>query len=369
MDRLRVTYRRDVGDACAEERAQAVAIEQTVEVPRPVVRSSFFEKEVMGSVERLERDPSGGWRATIAYPTRSTALDPAQVVNVIFGNSSLHRDVRCLDLDPSEELASVLKGPRFGIEGLREATGAPRRPLSCTAIKPMGLSTEELASLCGTFAHAGIDVIKDDHGLADQTWSAFEERVAACVAAVRAAADATGHSSVYAPNLIGTPARIHEKLAFAEQAGAGAVLISPMLVGLPCFWEVCERASIPVLAHPAFAGALRIEPAALFGKLLRLFGADAVIYVSFGSRFSESRESCRRLAGNLTQPWFGLRPSLPVPAGGIRVDSVEEVVRFYGSDVMLLVGGDLQVEPGAVPERSRAFVAALRSAAPAAAAL
>ena len=47
----------------------------------------------------------------------------------------------------------------------------------------MGLSTDALAELCGTFARAGIDVIKDDHGLADQAWSRFEERVPACLAA------------------------------------------------------------------------------------------------------------------------------------------------------------------------------------------
>ncbi len=364
MDRLRVTYHLGVDPGVAEERAEAVALEQTVEVPRGVVRDPFFEKEVVGSVERLEPDPTGGFTATIAYPVDTTALEPAQLLNVVFGNSSLHEDVRCLDLDVPAAVAEAFRGPRFGVAGIREAAGAPTRPLTCTAIKPMGLSTEALARLCGDFARAGIDFIKDDHGLADQPYSRFEDRVPACVAAVRAAADETGHHAIYAPNLIGTPERVFEKLRFAEDRGARAVLVSPMLVGMPCFFEVCRRASVPVLAHPAFAGFQGIAPETLFGKLFRLFGADAVIYVTFGSRFGRTREGCRRLAGNLSRSWAGLAASLPVPAGGIHVESVDEVVDFYGRDVMLLVGGNLQVEPGALLERSRAFVESVQRARP-----
>lgn len=363
VDRLRVTYQLDVDDGLAEERAEAVALEQTVEVPRAVVRDAFFEKEVMGSVESLDRDPAGGWRATLSYPLAATALEPAQLLNVIFGNSSLHEDVRCLDFEAPPALGAALGGPRFGVAGLREMLGAPERPLTCTALKPMGLSSESLAELCGSFARAGIDVIKDDHGLADQAWSRFEERVPACLAAARRAADETGHHAVYAPNLIGTPRRVLEKLRIAEAEGARAVLVSPMLLGLPFFWELCGQAEVPVLAHPALGGALRIAPQTLFGKIFRLFGADAVIYVSFGSRFSQSREVCRALAGNLLAPWEGVAPALPVPAGGIRIESVPELVEFYGRDVMLLVGGNLQIEGGALLERSRAFVASVRGAA------
>lgn len=365
-DTVRVSYR--FGGAASEgearARAELLALEQTVEVPRRVVRDAFVENEVLGRVAEVRPDGEGGWRAEVAYPAAITAANPAQLLNVLFGNSSLHADVECLDVTLPDSLLAAIGGPRFGIAGLRKTIGVYDRPLTCTAIKPMGLSPKALAELLGEFARAGIDVIKDDHGLADHAFCPFEERVESCLAAAADVAEETGHRALYVPNLCGTPETLFAQLRFAEQRGARAVMVSPMLIGLPVFWELCQRrASVPVLAHPAFGGVWRMAPELLFGKLYRLFGADAVIYVSFGSRFRRTRASCRRLADALLAPWGGLRPALPVPAGGISLASAAEVVGFYGRDSMLLIGGDLQIEPGAIGRRSRAFVEAVRQAA------
>jgi ribulose-bisphosphate carboxylase large chain len=364
VELIRVTYRLGVDRSEASARAEEVAREQTVEVPRAVVRDAFVEEHVLGRVEEVAPGPDGVPHARIAYPVATTALDPAQLMNVIFGNSSLHDDVACVDVELPESILTALEGPRFGIEGLRKTLGVHGRPLTCTAAKPMGLSPRALAELCFSFARAGIDVIKDDHGLADHEFCPFEERVTACLAAVERAAQETGRRALYAPNLIGTPGRVFSQLRFAEDAGARAVLASPMLLGLPVFWELChERARIPVIAHPAFAGAQRIAPETLFGRLFRLMGADAVIFVNFGSRFRIDRGRCRRLAERLVAPWGGLLPSLPVPAGGIALENAAELAEFYGNDSMLLVGGDLQLDAGGPFERSRAFVEAVRAGA------
>jgi ribulose-bisphosphate carboxylase large chain len=361
---LRVTYRLAVDETRAEARAEEVAREQTVEVPRAALRGRFLLDEVVGRVESVHPGPTGGRLATIAYPVAVTAFEPAQLLNVIFGNSSLHADVECVDVEVPESLRRALRGPRHGIEGLRKLLGVWDRPLTCTAAKPMGLSAEALAELVYTFACSGIDVIKDDHGLAAQPFSPFRERVPRCLEAVERAARETGRCALYVPNLIGTPEAIELDLRRAQELGVRAVMASPMLIGLPAFWELCQlRAGVPVLAHPAFAGAQRIAPETLFGRLFRLFGADAVIFVSFGSRFAASREACRRLAANLRDGWPGVMPSLPVPAGGIEAENAAEVVSFYGRDCMLLVGGSLQAGPGSVAQRSRELVRTVERAA------
>jgi len=364
MELLRVTYRLEGDPSGAEARAEAIALEQTVEVPRVVaIRDAFIANEIVGRVEAIEAASDGARLATIAYPVAATALDPAQLLGVLFGNSSLHADVSCVDFDPPPSLCEALRGPRFGIAGLRALTGVGERALTCTAVKPLGHTPAALADLLRTFARAGIDVVKDDQGLADHPFCRFEARVSACLAAAEQVADETGHRVLYVPNLIGTPERVFAQLRFAEQHGARAVMVSPLLLGLPTFWELCHRhASVPVLAHPCLGGAVRYAPELLFGKLLRLYGADAVIFVGDAGRLGTPRATGAAIAANLRGAWHGLVPSLPVPGGGIELDNAAEVVRFYGRDAMLLVGGSLQVEEGRTLERSRALVEAVRKA-------
>ena len=127
MSRVRVTYHLDVAAHEAEARADAVAVEQTVEVPRSAVADRFFDDHVIGQVEALEPDPEGGYRAVLAYPVETTALDPAQLLNVIFGNSSLQDDVRCLDVDvPPAVLAAWMRSSKPRISRSRK----PHRALS-----------------------------------------------------------------------------------------------------------------------------------------------------------------------------------------------------------------------------------------------
>ncbi len=361
MMRLRATYRLRGAASLAAERAEALALEQTVELPLGALPSGFPAEEVIGQVESVRPNEDGTSLAVIAYPVATTGAEPSQLLNVLFGNSSLEGDVELVDVALPPDLAQALGGPRHGLEGIRKRLGASERPLTCTALKPMGLDAGDLGELCLRFARSGIDVIKDDHGLADQPFCSFEERIRSCRAAVERAAQQTGHHAVYAPNLSGAPSRVFEKLEDARGLGIEAFLVSPMLVGLPVFWEIASRAGDAfLLAHPALGGAARIHPPALLGTLFRAVGADAVIFPHAGGRFSYGPEVCHAIADRLREPQEGTRPALPVPAGGIRLENVERIVEFYGADVMLLVGGSLYEAGEGLEERTRAFVEAVR---------
>jgi ribulose-bisphosphate carboxylase large chain len=119
---------------------------------------------------------------------------------------------------------------------------------------------------------------------------------------------------------------------------------------------------VPILAHPSLAGVARIAPPLLLGKLFRLFGADATIFPNAGGRFGYAPRLCAAIAAAARDPWHGLAPILPVPAGGMRVERVADLRRTYGDDAMLLIGGDL-IAADDVGARARAFVAAVREAA------
>jgi ribulose-bisphosphate carboxylase large chain len=222
------------------------------------------------------------------------------------------------------------------------------------------LPVERLATLAHAFAAAGIDVVKDDHGLADQSYSPFAARVAACRRALERAERETGRPCLYAPSLVGAPRAIAQQARIARDEGAQMVLVAPALVGLPAFHELAsETLDVPVLAHPAYAGAARVAPPFLLGTLFRLLGADAVVFPSAGGRFAYSVQTCADIADRSRRPLSGMRAMLPVPAGGMSVERAAEVVRAYGNDTMLLVGGSLLAAGDRLAERTRAFVDAV----------
>lgn len=340
-----------------ERRAESLMLEQTVELPRSAVSDRLVVERVVGRVERIVPDNRGGFRVEISHPLATAASDPAQLLNVLFGNSSLQPDVILDDVDLPGQAFAWLPGPRAGIAGLRALTGAPDRPLLATALKPMGLTPGQLAALCLTFARAGLDIVKDDHGLADHSFCPFEARVEACLRATEEAARDTGRTTLYVPNLMGTPERIARQLEFARVAGARAVMLSPMLVGLPLLSELASAAGgLPILAHPSLGGVLRAREAVLFGKLFRWYGADGVIFPHAGGRFSYDAAVCRELAATLRASHPQVRPAFPVPAGGIRVEGVSDLLSFYGRDCILLVGGSLYEAGDSLFERTRGLV-------------
>jgi len=49
-----------------------------------------------------------------------------------------------------------------------------------------------------------------------------------------------------------------------------------------------------------------------------------------------------------------------VPAGGMSVERVPEMLEFYGKDAMLLIGGALLAAGDRMPEACREFVAKVR---------
>lgn len=360
VPRLDVVYRLHVAAEQAAHRARLLAIEQSIEMPPEAVGDGRVLGEVLARVERVDLQADGTSLARLRLACETVCEDAGQLMNMLFGNCSLQPDVELVDVEVPESLALAFGGPSLGIDGLRRQTGALGRPLTCTALKPIGSSTDQLAALSRTFAQAGIDVIKDDHGWANQASSPFAERVAACQRVVRQTNEASGRRTVYAPSLSGTLVQMRRQIELARSHDVATFLIAPLVCGVATFNALKrEHCDVAFIAHPALAGAGRMAPAVLLGKLLRLFGADAVIFPNHGGRFTYTAATCQAIAGNNRAPWHGLRKSLPVPAGGMSVERVPELKREYGVDSMLLIGGSLLIARDRLAERSRAFVEAV----------
>jgi ribulose-bisphosphate carboxylase large chain len=359
-DRILATYRITASESESRVRAEALAVEQSVEMPLAAIGDERVLKEVVASVEAI-RPHAGEFDVVLGIAPATTGNEASQLMNMLFGNCSLQPEVRLVDVQFPPGIEKIFPGPRFGIEGIRSITGVQGRPLTCTALKPQGSSVEYLAHLARTFALAGIDVIKDDHGLANQAYHPFAERIPAVQKAIAEANRETGGNTIYAPTFSGGGRSLMGQATIAQEHAIRMALVAPMLVGIPAFVEMQVDLDIPLLAHPAFAGANRIAPPVLLGKLFRLFGADATIFPNHGGRFSYDRDTCLEIARAARAPWSEIRPALPVPAGGMGVERVAEMAASYGIDTMLLIGGGLLSARDKLFERSGDFVRAVRA--------
>ena len=270
MPHFRVTYVVSAPDeAGAREIVDALCLEQTVELPLALVPpGTWINEHVVAKCESLRRrlhqpvkpsEPGDTrWDAVVRYNDDTSGNELPQLLNVIFGNTSIKENVMVDDLVLSSALLGKFLGPRFGTAGLREVLGVMKGPLLMTALKPMGTCVAKLAEMAYHFAKGGIDVIKDDHGLANQKYAPFEDRVRACCAAVKKANLETGRNCVYAPCLNAPAHLVVSRARFAKACGAGAVLMIPGITGLDSTRLLAEDPTfgLPIICHPAILGAM-----------------------------------------------------------------------------------------------------------------
>ncbi|MFZ5828098.1 MAG: RuBisCO large subunit C-terminal-like domain-containing protein [Bacillota bacterium] len=356
-ERFAVLYRMTASsEAEVREKAFGVAVEQTIEFPYEIA-PAVIQETIVGRIESIEPGAEkerlsagpGAWLVRISYAVESSGFELTQLLNVIFGNSSIKPGIRVERLELPDAILGHFKGPRFGRQGLRERLGVTGRPLLCTALKPMGLSASDLAQLAYQFALGGIDIIKDDHGLADQPFSPFVDRVARCAEAVERANRETGRKSIYMPNVTAPADRLQRYARKARELGAGGLLVAPGLAGFDAMRALADddEISLPIMSHPAFLGSFVTSPEngishyALFGQICRLAGADATVYPNWGGRFSFSKEECASIAEGSAASMGHLKPIFPAPGGGMSLERVPEMHEVYGHEVIFLIGGGL----------------------------
>ncbi|HSW61517.1 MAG TPA: RuBisCO large subunit C-terminal-like domain-containing protein [bacterium] len=361
--RFSVIYQISGTESEALETAEKICIEQTVEFPEDLIPKGAIRDHIFGRIENFQIHKNGSYTAEISYAIEICGNELTQFITVLFGNISLMKGIRILKITGHNYLRNISKGPRFGIEGLRKLTGVHDRALLCGAIKPMGLGPSTLAEMAADFTLGGIDLIKDDHGLADQPFCRFKERVKAVSNAVNEINSKTGSKTLYAPSISSSASEVIDRAHFAKEAGAGALLIAPFVTGIDFARMISEDESIalPVIAHPALSGSFvnsdenGISHYALFGQLMRMSGCDASVFPSYGGRFSFSKDECSSIQKGCGDPFAGYSSIFPAPGGGMTLERIPELKEFYGNNAMFLIGGGMFRNGGNITENVKRF--------------
>ncbi|AJY78006.1 2,3-diketo-5-methylthiopentyl-1-phosphate enolase [Paenibacillus beijingensis] len=371
------TYRCYDDKADFHKKALSIAVGLTVGswTDLPEARKAEMEKHLgrVVSVEVHETDRPGERYADIriAYPDINFSRDIPALLVTIFGKLSMDGRIKLTDIDVSGDFLTAFPGPKFGLEGVRELLGVHDRPLLMSIFKSViGHDLDGLQEQFYKQALGGVDLIKDDEILFENPLTPLEKRVETCMEAARRASAQTGQKLLYAVNLTGPASKLAAQARKAISAGANALLLNVLAYGYDTLHELSSdpEVNIPIAAHPALAGALYPSPhygiaaPVLLGKLMRLAGADLVLFPSPYGSVVMPKEENMAVKEALLHPLSTLRTSFPVPSAGIHPGLVPLILRDFGSDVVVNAGGGIHGHPLGTAAGGEAFRQAIAAA-------
>jgi len=304
------------------------------------------------------------WFVQIAYPQVNIGEQIPMLLTTVVGNISMGGDIKLVDIRLPKKYVDGLKGPKFGIEGIRKILGVKKRPLLNNMIKPCtGYRLKVGADLFRKAAMGGCDVIKDDELIADASFNSVAGRVKRYMQIEKQVYEEKGEHTLYTVNITDKIPKVFENARRAVELGCNALMVNYLAVGFPVMQALAEDPAInvPILAHMDVAGALYMSPwhglssHLVLGKLPRLAGADIVVIPAPYGKAPVIDYKFRNVARNLTFPLYDLKPTFPMASGGITPSMVPTVMAALGNDIVIGSGGGIHAHPKGPVAGGRAF--------------
>jgi len=356
--------------------APMLAIEQSTGTWVPVpgetqeVRRRHVAK-VIGVYEMPDHEfglPPGiqdrNWLVQMAFPEVNIGQQIPMMLTTVVGNISMGGQIKLVDIRFPKKYVAGFKGPKFGIDGIRKLLGVKKRPLLNNMIKPCtGYRLEVGADLFKQAALGGCDIIKDDELIADASFNSILGRVKRYMQIEKQVFEKTGEHTLYTVNVTDSVPKIFENARRAVEAGANAIMINYVAVGLSVLQAIAEdpQINVPILGHMDVAGAMYMSPYhgmsshLILGKLPRLAGADIVVIPAPYGKAPVIVEKFDAMAKNLTYPLYQLKPTWPMASGGITPTMVPKVMQELGNDIIIGSGGGIHAHPQGPIAGGKAF--------------
>ncbi len=300
----------------------------------------------------------------IAFPVRNIEYQIPMMLTATLGNISMAGKVKLLDLHFPKKYTEGFQGPKFGIDGIYEILGVSGRPLLNNMIKPCtGYTCEIGTELFYQAARGGCDCIKDDELIADMLFNRVEDRVKAYMAMEKRVFEETGEHTLYTVNVSDNLPKMFETARRAVAAGANAIMVNYLAVGLPALQALAEdpEVNVPIMAHMDCAGALYeshysgLSSHLVLGKLPRLAGADIVVFPAPYGKAPFLKERFMPCADAMVYPLHNLKPIMPMPSGGITPSMVSQCIADLGPEIMIGSGGGIHAHPAGPAAGATAF--------------
>ena len=348
--------------------AGGVAAESSVGTWTELTTEKPYIKEKAATVFSIE-----GNDIRIAYPIE--LFEPGNMPNIlssIAGNVFGLEDVanlRLNDITFPKELISSFKGPKYGIQGVREITGVYGRPLVGTIVKPkLGLVVKDHAKVAYDSWLGGCDVVKDDENLSSQKFNPFEERVIATIEQRDRAESETGEKKVYLINVTAELEVMKKRAQFVKDVGGRYMMIDILTTGWSSL-QTMRDAGFKLIIHAHRAGHAAFTRSHIHGinmvvlaRVSRLLGVDQLHVGTAVGKMAETKDEVLANKDACIEPMGDIKPVLPVASGGLHPGMVSKLIEYFGNDTVIQAGGGIHGHPDGTVKGSVALRQAVDAA-------
>ncbi len=337
------------------ETAGGVAAESSIGTWKEVKTEKPYMLKLAAKVFGIKRK-SRGAVIKIAYPPE--LFEGGNMPNVlssvagnIFGLEEI-KNIRLDDMDFPSQLVKSFSGPKYGIDGIRRITRIKNRPLLGTIIKPkLGLNTKDHARVAYDAWIGGCDIVKDDENLSSQKFNRFEERLKQTFRMKERAEKETGEKRVYMINITSETKEMLKRAKLAENIGNEYVMVDVLTAGFAALQTLRqEDFDLIIHAHRAGHAALTKNPRhgismKVLAKICRIVGVDQLHVGAAVGKMFESVEEVRENIDAVKTKKIPVKPAMPVASGGLSPRDIPEIIRIFGNDVVIQMGGGIHAHP------------------------
>ncbi len=345
------TFAVEPEEVSLKEAAGAVAAESSIGTWTELTTEKPYVKQLAARVFQLR-----GNTAKISYPVE--LFEHGNMPNIlssvagnVFGLKAL-KNLRLLDIQLPDGLICSFKGPRYGVEGIRQILRVKERPLVGTIIKPkLGLKTEDHAKVAYEAWAGGCDVVKDDENLSSQEFNPFEKRLDQTMRARDRAESETGERKVYMINITAETQTMLQRADLVVERGGEYVMVDILTCGWAAL-QTLRNQNLKLVIHAHRAGHAAFTKNRLHGiamrpiaKVARIIGVDQLHVGTVVGKMSETKAEVLENIEALKMDMNGLKPVMPVASGGVHPRLIPALLRTFGNDVVVQAGGGIHGHP------------------------
>ena len=305
----------------------------------------------------------------IAFPIKNFDLEQDGITQLICtfmgGQMDIEEILSCrlLDVEFPNIFLKNFKGPKIGLDKIREKTNSTNRPLLGGIVKPKtGLDIKTLKEVCINMVKGGVDFIKEDEILGNPSCCPFEERVIVVNEAIQNEAVKLNKEVFYAPCVNSDLPYLLKRVEYCVKNNLKAYHLN-IWTGLQTYKYLRSFDFNIAMFYQKSGDRVLTDKNNIYSiswsvllKLARISGADFIHAGMWGGYLSDTKQDLTDWLSILTTANdLGFKKTVPSFSCGSHPGLVQSTVKNFGIDLMMSLGGSMHGHPSGTVSGAKAM--------------